>query len=61
VIAGAAQQVALGAPLIVAGAVKAGYDVALWRWARHLPLYPPGPAAEDAAQPSAPVPTGETS
>jgi MFS family permease len=32
-IAGAVQQLALGAPLIVAGAVKAGYDVALWMWA----------------------------
>ena len=37
-VAGAVQQVALGAPLIVAGAVKAGYDLALWRWARRLPL-----------------------
>lgn len=32
-VAGAVQQVALGAPLVVAGAVKAGYDVALWVWA----------------------------
>ncbi len=37
-VAGAVQQVALGAPLIVAGAVKAGYDLALWRWARRLSL-----------------------
>lgn len=37
-VAGAVQQVAIGAPLLVAGAVKAGYDVALWRWARHLPI-----------------------
>ena len=37
-LAGALQQVALGTPLIVAGAVKAGYDIALWRWARRLPL-----------------------
>jgi MFS family permease len=36
--AGAMQQIALGAPLVVAGVVKAGYDIALWRWARHLPL-----------------------
>jgi MFS family permease len=43
-VAGAVQQVALGAPLIVAGAVKAGYDLALWRWARRLPLGSgPGP------------------
>jgi MFS family permease len=35
-IAGAVQQLALGAPLVVAGAVKAGYDVALWAWAARL-------------------------
>jgi len=43
-IAGLVQQVALGAPLIVAGAVKAGYDLALWAWARRLPL-PAGSSA----------------
>jgi hypothetical protein len=37
-VAGAVQHIALGAPLVVAGIVKAGYDVELWRWARHLPL-----------------------
>jgi MFS family permease len=37
VIGGALQQLSLGAPLVVAGLVKGGYDVALWRWARHLP------------------------
>jgi len=37
-VAGAVQQFALGAPLVVAGAVKAGYDLALWGWACHLPL-----------------------
>jgi hypothetical protein len=37
-VAGAVQQVALGAPLVVAGAVKAGYDVALWAWGRRLGL-----------------------
>jgi MFS family permease len=37
-IAGLVQQVALGAPLVVAGVVKAGYDLALWTWARRLPL-----------------------
>lgn len=37
-IAGAVQQIALGAPLVLAGAIKGGYDLALWRWARHLPL-----------------------
>ena len=38
-LAGLAQQVALGAPLVAAGAVKAGYDGALWLWARRLPLH----------------------
>jgi MFS family permease len=37
-VAGMVQQLALGAPLVIAGAVKAGYDVALWGWARHLGL-----------------------
>src|SRR5262249_13567327 len=37
-IAGLVQQLALGAPLVVAGAVKAGYDLALWGWARRLRL-----------------------
>jgi MFS family permease len=35
-LAGLAQQLALGAPLVIAGAVKAGYDGALWLWARGL-------------------------
>ena len=37
-VAGLLQQLALGAPLVVAGAVKAGYDVTLWGWAHHLGL-----------------------
>jgi MFS family permease len=50
-IAGLIQHAALGAPLVLAGAVKAGYDVTLWAWARHLDLAPgsraqsPGTAA----------------
>ncbi|HTE71916.1 MAG TPA: MFS transporter [Actinomycetes bacterium] len=36
-VGGLLQQVALGLPLLVAGVVKGGYDVALWRWARRLP------------------------
>jgi len=47
-VAGAVQQVALGAPLVIAGAVKAGYDVALWRWARRLPLTSTGSAGPPA-------------
>ncbi len=30
--AGAASSIALGAPFVIAGAVKAVYDVVLWRW-----------------------------
>ena len=56
-IAGAFQQLALGAPLLVAGAVKAGYDVALWTWARHLPLASP----REGAQPSAQTPVSTSS
>jgi hypothetical protein len=37
-IAGLVQQLAVGAPLVVAGAVKAAYDVTLWGWAHHLGL-----------------------
>jgi MFS family permease len=48
-VAGLVQQLALGAPLVVAGAVKAGYDLTLWAWARHLGLvsrpHTPGAAA----------------
>jgi MFS family permease len=50
-VAGLVQQLALGAPLVVAGVVKAGYDLTLWGWARHLGLTsriaarPPGAAA----------------
>jgi len=41
-VAGAVQQVALGAPLLIAGTVKGGYDIALWAWARGLPLVTAG-------------------
>lgn len=36
-VGGLLQQVALGLPLLVAGAVKGGYDLALWRWSRRVP------------------------
>ena len=36
-LGGVLQQVSLGAPLLLAGVVKGGYDLVLWRWARHLP------------------------
>jgi MFS family permease len=32
-LGGVLQSVSLGTPLLVAGVVKGGYDVALWRWA----------------------------
>jgi MFS family permease len=37
VLGGVLQQISLGAPLLVAGIVKGGYDIALWRWARQVP------------------------
>jgi MFS family permease len=37
-LAGLTQQLWLGAPLLIAGVVKGMYDVALWRFARPLPL-----------------------
>jgi len=36
-LGGALQTISLGAPLLVAGAVKGAYDLMLWRWARRLP------------------------
>jgi len=56
-VAGAVQQVALGAPLLIAGLVKGAYDIALWSWARHLPLIRP-PAVKAAA--SDPDPANST-
>jgi MFS family permease len=50
-VAGLVQQIALGAPLVVAGTVKAGYDLALWGWASRrgmasrTPATPPGEPA----------------
>jgi hypothetical protein len=43
--AGLVQQIALGAPLVVAGAVKAGYDMTLWGWARRRGLAARNPGA----------------
>jgi MFS family permease len=54
-IAGLVQQLALGTPLVVAGVVKAGYDLTLWGWARRLgltsrtPTRPPGAPAMTAS------------
>jgi predicted MFS family arabinose efflux permease len=41
-LAGAMQQIALGLPFVISGAIKAAYDLTLWRWFRHVP--PPSPA-----------------
>lgn len=41
-LGGLAQQAGLGLPFVLAGALKAGYDLALWRWFRTVPL--PAPA-----------------
>jgi MFS family permease len=38
ILAGAAQSVALGLPFLLAGVIKSGYDLALWRWFRHVPV-----------------------
>jgi MFS family permease len=43
-LGGAVQQLAPGAPLLLAGVIKGGYDLALWRWGRRLPLRERGPA-----------------
>lgn len=37
-LAGAASSLALGAPFVIGGTVKAFYDIVLWRWFRHVPL-----------------------
>jgi predicted MFS family arabinose efflux permease len=47
VLAGVAQQVALGLPFVIAGGVKAAYDVAIWSWFRRVPIEQ---GEEDAAQ-----------
>jgi MFS family permease len=54
-IAGLAQQIALGAPLLIAGAVKGGYDVTLWAWARRLGLASRVPGRSPASREPASV------
>ena len=46
VLAGAGQSVALGLPFLLAGIIKSGYDLTLWRWFRHVPVpgHTSGPA-----------------
>ncbi len=38
VLAGASQSIALGLPFLLAGVIKSGYDLALWRWFRRVPV-----------------------
>jgi MFS family permease len=37
-LAVAAEQIAVGLPFVLAGAIKSVYDVTLWRWFRRVPL-----------------------
>ena len=37
-LAVAAEQIAIGLPFVLAGAIKSVYDVTLWRWFRRVPL-----------------------
>ena len=37
-LAAVAQQIALGAPFVIAGTLKIGYDLTLWAWFRRVPL-----------------------
>ncbi|ABL81045.1 MULTISPECIES: MFS transporter [unclassified Nocardioides] len=48
-LGGALQGVALGLPLVVAGTVKGGYDLALWGWAQHAKVTSPSAPPESAA------------
>jgi MFS family permease len=58
VLAAASQSVALGLPFLLAGIIKCGYDIALWRWFRTVPLpgsgeagrLPPPPDRDPAGQ-----------
>lgn len=37
-LAGAVSSIALGAPFLIAGTIKTGYDIVLWRWFRKVEL-----------------------
>jgi MFS family permease len=54
IVGGALQQASLGAPLFVAGSIKGAYDLALWRWASHLPRLgaPMQPSASSKLRPA---------
>jgi MFS family permease len=38
VLGGLVASVAIGAPFVIAGSIKCGYDLVLWRWFRTVPL-----------------------
>jgi MFS family permease len=50
VLAAASQSLALGLPFLLAGIIKTGYDLALWRWFRAVPL--PDPHHAGPGEPS---------
>jgi len=50
-LAGLAANVALGAPFLLAGVIKSGYDLGLWAWFRRVPL-----AHSDVGDPVTPMP-----
>ena len=50
-LTGVSQLVSFGAPFVIAGTLKAGYDLGLWAWFRHVPL----PHARDADREPAPI------
>jgi predicted MFS family arabinose efflux permease len=47
VLAGVAQHVALGLPLLIAGSIKSIYDLMLWSWVRPVPLHDTDPPEEE--------------
>lgn len=63
VLGGALQQIALGLPLLAAGAIKTIYDLTLWSWFRNVDLPDPEPnevtddlVRSHRARPSGPAP-----
>jgi len=57
-LGGVLQSVSLGTPLLVAGVVKGGYDVALWRWA-HRSLASGESTVSGSSRPTKPTGEGE--
>jgi hypothetical protein len=38
VLAGLSQQMTFGLPFVIAGSMKAAYDLVLWQWFRRIPI-----------------------